>query len=69
MKIVAWNMNHWQTRARSDEAWRYLTDELTPTVALLTEARPPASLIEDGRVASPKWTDGRLHRCIDRSRI
>jgi hypothetical protein len=54
---------------RSDEAWRYLTDELTPTVALLTEARPPASLIEDGRVASPKWTDGRLHRCIDRSRI
>jgi exonuclease III len=51
MRILAWNMNHWQTRARTDEAWRYLLDEISPTIALLTEARPPARLIHDGRVA------------------
>jgi hypothetical protein len=50
VKIVAWNMNHWQMRARSDEAWRYLIEELSSTIALLTEARPPAHLIEDGGV-------------------
>ena len=43
-------MNHWQAGARSDEAWRYLLDKLDPAIALLTEARPPARLIEDGRV-------------------
>ncbi len=39
MRIVAWNMNHWQTRARTDDAWRFLIDDLRPAIALLTEAR------------------------------
>ena len=43
-------MNHWQMRARNAEAWRYLIDELGPTIALLTEARPPERLMKDGRV-------------------
>ena len=51
MKIVAWNMNHWQTRARTDDAGRFVIDELKPAIALLTEARPPSRLIEDRRVA------------------
>ena len=50
MRIVAWNMNHWQARARSVDAWRYLLDELDPTIALLTEARPPERLVDDRRV-------------------
>jgi exonuclease III len=50
VRIFAWNMNHWQMRAKSDEAWRYLLDEVNPAVALLTEARPPARLIGEGRV-------------------
>jgi hypothetical protein len=50
MRILAWNMNHWQTKARSDEAWRYVLDEVPPAIALLTEARPPGRLIDDGRV-------------------
>jgi exonuclease III len=50
VKIIAWNMNHWQMKARSDEAWRYLIDELRPAIALLTEARPPPRLIEEERI-------------------
>jgi hypothetical protein len=50
VRVVAWNMNHWQTKSRSEEAWRYLLEELHPDVALLTEASPPAAIVQDARV-------------------
>lgn len=43
MKVVTWNMGYWQFRARHDEAWGYLTDEIGPHIALLQEAHPPAA--------------------------
>ena len=57
MKVVAWNMNHWQTRARSADGWRFLTNDLEPTVALLTEALPPTELVDAGRVAYAEVPD------------
>jgi len=47
-------MNHWQAVSRSEESWRYLLEELRPEIALLTEACPPAHLIEGGRAAWSK---------------
>lgn len=41
MKILTWNMNHWQRRAQHEAGWAYLRDVLRPDVALVQEAVPP----------------------------
>lgn len=39
-RIVSWNMNHWQNKAKSEQAWAYL-DALQPDIAILQECVPP----------------------------
>src|SRR5262249_29860909 len=50
LRIATWNMGHWQQRAASGEAWRYLLEEVRPDVALVQEAVPPETLGEGVRV-------------------
>lgn len=41
MRIVTWNMDHWRrSQDLRDRAWRYLSEELHPDVALLQESVP-----------------------------
>ena len=45
MRIVSWNMNHWQNPpAKRGAAWEYLRDELRADIALVQEAIPPTDL-------------------------
>lgn len=46
MRVVSWNLGHNspEYRARHDDAWRYLLEELHPDVALVQEAVPPEGL-------------------------
>jgi exonuclease III len=47
MRVVSWNMNHWQrTPAQREEAWRYLREVLQADVALVQEASPPAKVTQ-----------------------
>ena len=41
MRVVTWNMNHWQRGGKATEAWTYLDEHLRPDVALLQETVPP----------------------------
>ena len=40
LKVVTWNMSHWQKRRSAQAAWSYLLDDLAPDIALVQEAVP-----------------------------
>src|ERR1700733_6636495 len=60
IKVVAWNMNHWARKlAERASAWEYLTNVLSPDVALLQETAPPMADLRSHmiyhEIASRKW--------------
>lgn len=40
LKVVTWNMSHWQQRQSAEAAWSFLLEELQPDIALVQEAVP-----------------------------
>jgi len=40
MKIISWNINHWQRKHLHQELWDYIDRELNPDIALLQEVYP-----------------------------
>jgi hypothetical protein len=40
MKIISWNLNHWQTQSLSPNAWDYIDMDLFLDVAILQECVP-----------------------------
>jgi len=40
LRIVTWNMSHWQQRQAAERAWSFLLNDLAPDVALVQEAVP-----------------------------
>lgn len=50
MRVVTWNMAHWSHRARHDDAWRWLVEQLHPDIVLFQEAVPPSWLEQTYRL-------------------
>lgn len=47
MRVVSWNMDHWQrSPAQREDAWRYLREVLRADVALVQEVSPPAKMTQ-----------------------
>ncbi|CAB5123980.1 hypothetical protein D3OALGB2SA_3159 [Olavius algarvensis associated proteobacterium Delta 3] len=40
LRILTWNMNHWQKKSMHEKIWKYLDKELAPDIALIQETVP-----------------------------
>jgi exonuclease III len=58
MRIVTWNMNHWQrSREARARAWEYMRHELGADVALVQEAVPPPEIEQVYKPIDPPGSD------------
>lgn len=55
ISIATWNMDSWKrNQEQRKAAWRYLTETISPDIALLQECVPPAKTDEDSKIIYQK---------------
>ena len=57
LRILTWNMNHWQKKSMHEKIWKYLDKELAPDIALIQETVPFSGITRAETFASavPRW--------------
>ncbi len=53
IKVITWNLGHWQYGSRHNEAWSYLRNEIRPDLALLQEVSHPKLIAGEYFVLRP----------------
>ncbi len=61
MKISTWNMAYWTHKKIHEDSWKYLTDELSPDIALVQESKltkPVQNCVYREIGGNSKWGSG-----------